>query len=442
MPRCLLGIALILICLPIRAADPSLSGESDDQFLLRLQRLGFDYFWREANATNGLIRDRSRPDSKCSVAAVGFGLSSLAIGIDHGWISREDGRRRVLATMTTLAGGRQGPETTGVNGYRGWFYHFLEMDSGHRAWKCELSSIDTALLLAGVLDASEFFDGSDSDEVRIRSLARGLVDRIDWAWMANGEATFSMGWHPESGFLSSRWVGYNEAMILYVLALGAGSESGQTGPRSKPPVAWEAWTTGYRWKRYEGFEFLQFAPMFGHQYSHCWIDFRGIADPFMRRRGITYFENSRRANLAQQAYCVSQSARFPNYGALEWGITACDGPEGYAAHGAPPAENDDGTLAPTAIAGSLPFAPEICIPALRHLEKAYKDKLWGPYGFRDSFNRSRDWWATDTLGIDQGPIVLMIENYRTGAVWRRIQQSPRVRSGLERAGFRPLSDRH
>ncbi len=422
--------------------------ESDEAFLDRLQRAAFDYFWIEAHPQNGLIRDRSTPDSKCSIAAVGFGLSALNIGVERGWISRSEGRERVRQTLRTFAEGRQGPEPEGTIGHRGWFYHFLEMNSAQRAWKCELSSIDSALLLAGVLDAREFFAGNDPQEVRIRALADELLARVDWAWMAEGQSTFSMGWHPETGFLRSRWVGYNEAMILYLLALGQGPDGKETrsdpGPTSGKPVTgtaanlsirWEAWTEGYQWRTNFGFAYVEFAPLFGHQYSHCWVDFRGTADAVMRGHGLTYFENSRRATLAQQAYCVANPGGFPNYGPLEWGLTASDGPDGYAARGAPPPENDDGTLAPTAPGSSLPFAPEICLPTLRNLERKYGANLWGRYGFRDAFNVARNWWATDTLGIDQGAILLMVENHRTGAVWRRLKGNAVIQRGLERAGF-------
>ncbi len=409
--------------------------ESDDAFLNRMERAAFDYFWNEANPANGLIRDRTTPDSKCSIAAVGFGLSALNIGVERGWISRAEARERTLTTLRTFADGPQGAEADGVIGHHGWFYHFLEMGSARRAWRCELSSIDTALLLAGVLDAQEFFSRREPEERAIRDLAQKLVDRVDWGWMTNGKDTFTMGWHPEKGFLESRWIGYNEAMILYLIALGSSGESGT--PNDPTRVRWEAWTSGYQWRWHHGFEFVEFAPLFGHQYSHCWVDFRGIVDAAMRPHGIDYFENSRRATLAQRAYCIANPGGFPNYGPLEWGLSACDGPKGYAARGAPPAENDDGTLAPTAVGGSIPFAPEICIPTLRHWERTYGKRLWGPYGFRDGFNRKEDWWATDTLGIDQGAILIMAENHRTGSVWRRMKSNRVIRRGLERAGFRP-----
>jgi len=420
----------------VLGAGDTLRVESDDAFLDRMERAAFDYFWNEANPKNGLIRDRTTPNSKCSIAAVGFGLSTLNIGVERGWIPRAAARQRVLTTLRTFADGPQGPQADGVMGHRGWFYHFLEMGSARRAWKCELSSIDTALFLAGVLDVQEFFSRQESDERAIRDLAQRLVDRVDWGWMTNGKDTFTMGWDPEKGFLESRWIGYNEAMILYLMALGASGESGATN--SPTPVRWEAWTSGYKWRQHHGFEFVEFAPLFGHQYSHCWVDFRGIVDAAMRPHGIDYFENSRRATLAQRAYCIANPGGFPNYGPLEWGLSACDGPKGYAARGAPPAENDDGTLAPTAVGGSIPFAPEVCIPTLRHWDRSYGKRLWGRYGFRDGFNRKEDWWATDTLGIDQGAILILVENHRTGAVWRRMKSNRVIRRGLERAGFRPL----
>ena len=247
----MLALWLVLLTVLPTARGVDVAGpESDDAFLERLERAAFDYFWLEASPANGLVRDWSRPDSKCSIAAVGFGLSAINLGIEHGWISRADGRARVLTTLQTFAKGRQGPEPSGMMGHRGWFYYFLEMDTGQRAWKCELSSIDTALLLAGVLDAQEFFSGADAEEARIRTLADQLVAGVDWAWMANGGNTFSMGWHPASGFITRRWVGYDEGMILYLLALGAPAAA---TPGPQPPVRWEAWTQGYQWRTNFGF---------------------------------------------------------------------------------------------------------------------------------------------------------------------------------------------
>jgi hypothetical protein len=403
----------------------------DDQFLDYLQQTGFDYFWYEANPLNGLIPDRSSADSACSIAAVGFGLTAIGIGIDHGWVSRAEGSARVLRTLRTFLEKPQGISASKAIGYRGWFYHFLDMKTGlrFRTFDTELSSIDTALLLAGVLYAKEYFNATNSDEPTIRAMADSLYNRVDWRWMARGGNMLSMGWLPDRDFLTSNWIGYNEAMLLYCLALGA-----PTNPL--PASAWDRWTSGYQWKTNGDQAFLSFAPLFGHQYSHCWIDFRHIADAYMRQRNTTYFENSRRATLAQRSYCMGKSSfRCDEPGKL-WGLTASDGPNGYTAHGAPPAQNDDGTIAPTAVAGSLPFAPEYCLPTLRYFYDRYRENIWTGYGFRDSFNLAANWWATDVLGIDQGPIVIMIENYRSGRVWQLLMQNDIIQRGLERANFR------
>lgn len=416
---------------PLEALSPPIV-QTDDQLLDAIERTAFEYFRSEADPATGLVRDRSTANSKCSIAAVGFGLSTWCIGVDRGYTTRAQAAERVRATLATFLNGPQGDSPSGVIGHRGWFYHFLEMESATRAWKCELSSIDTALFLAGALDASRFFSGRDPVEREIRKMAGELFDRVDWRWMCDGVEVLSMGWHPERGFIPRCWVGYNEAMLLYVLALGASRDP-------LPATSWDGWTRGYLWATHQGQSYLDFAPLFGHQYSHCWIDFRGRADAWMRSRGIDYFENSRRAVLAQQAYCVANPGRFAGYGPLLWGITACDGPNGYGARGAPPAENDDGTLAPTAVGASLPFAPEICLPTLRNIHQTWGNRLWTKYGYRDAFNPSQDWVATDVLGIDQGAMVLMIENHRTGAVWKRMEEHPVIQRGLRRAGFKRLA---
>ena len=413
------------------------SFKSDDDFLEYLQATAFDFFWFEANPANGLIRDRTQPTSPVSIAAVGFGLSAICIGVDHGWITRGEAADRVLRTLQTFHSAPQGPEKTGAIGHKGWFYHFLDFDDATRFRNSELSSIDTALLLAGILDARQFFSRDTDRERTIRLLADKIFDRIDWKWMLNGGDTLTMGWHPESGFISARWTGYNEASILYLLGLGAKQSN------ALEPKHWEAWTKTYQWRTSYGFSFIHFPPLFGHQYSACWIDGRDIADDFTARKGITYFENSRRATLAQREYCIANPQNFPGYGPEIWGLTACDGPgsngiHGYIARGAPPAENDDGTIAPTAAGGSLPFAPRECIAALRAMYDRYREQIWCGYGFRDAFNLKENWWDEDVLGIDQGAILLMAENLRTGRVWKRMRGNEVLQRGLKRAGFRPF----
>ncbi len=402
----------------------------DEAFLDLVQRTAFDYFWYEANPQNGLIKDRSSNASLSSIAAVGFGLSTITVGIDRGWIGREAGGARVLATLQFLWSSPQGSEAD-ATGYKGFYYHFLGMQSGRRALDSELSTIDTALLLAGVLHVEQYFDQPDPTETEIRALADAIYRRVDWPWMQVRSAKICHGWEPETGFLPYDWGGYNEAMILYLLALGS-----PTSPVTAE--AWTAWTSSYTWQTHYDLAFVVFPPLFGHQYSHIWVDFRGIQDAYMRAKGLDYFENSRRATLANRAYAIANPLGWVDYGENVWGLTASDIPASYGARGAPPPESDDGTITPTAAGGSFAFTPRESLASLRHMYAAYRTKIWGPYGFRDAFNPSKQWFATDYLGIDQGPIVLMIENYRTDRIWNVFMQHPAIQRGLARAGFIPM----
>ena len=402
----------------------------DNEFLDYVQQANFDYFWYAANPVNGLVPDRTATGSACSIAAVGFGLTAIGIGIDHGWISRTQGVARVLTTLNTFLQGPQGPNTSGTIGYKGWFYHFLDMNTAMRAPNSELSSIDTTLLLSGILYAKQYFNGTNSDETSIRTMADAIFNRVDWNWMARGTNLVSMGWFPSGSFIAGNWIGYDEGMILYLLGLGIA-----TNPL--PASAWTQWTSGYTWATYYGESFVPFPPLFGHEYSHCWVDFRHIGDSYMNSHSSTYFENSRRAALAQRAYCIANPAGRTGYSGTNWGLTACDGPTGYAAHGAPPALNDDGTIAPTAVGGAMAFTPEYSLPTLRHFYD-FRRNIWTAYGFRDAFNLSQQWYGPDELGIDQGPIVIMIENYRTQRPWRLFMQNAEIQRGLQQAGFVPL----
>jgi hypothetical protein len=456
--------ALVLLCLLPACAEPRTAAvgppEGEEAFLDSLQHRTFNFFRERANPANGLVPDRWPSESFSSVAAIGFGLTAYGVGIERGWMTRAEGRDRVLTTLRFLWTAPQGPEAAGVIGHNGLFYHFLDMGTGHRFQTVELSTIDTALLMAGVLFCAEYFDGADPAETEIRALADSLYRRVDWAWTLDAENNrISMGWHPESGPIEYDWHGYNEAMILLVLALGSPTHA-------VDPSTWDTYTSTYDWGEYYGQEHAGFAPLFGHQYSHVWIDFRGIQDAYMRGRGIDYFENARRAVLAQRAYAIDNPMGWEGYGEDAWGLTASDGPADttlavngeprrfftYAARGTSHTETrDDGTLAPTAAGGSVPFAPEIAIPALRAMRERWGEHLYGEYGFLDAFNPTFrfegvrlghgrvvpgvGWFDTDYLGIDQGPIVLMIENHRTGLVWDRMRRNPYILQGLRRAGF-------
>lgn len=400
-----------------------------------LERKAFDYFWLEANPANGLVRDRNQPNSPSSIAATGFGLTALGIGVNHGWITRVQAAERTLATLNTFWNSRQGDTAVGAIGNNGWFYHFLSMERATRYRNSELSSIDTALLLAGMLYSKEFFDKDSPLESEIRRLAGLIYDRVDWRWMANGSGSLSLGWEPETGFIKYRWRGYNEAMVLYLLGIGA-TTNGLSADQ------WHSWTSTFSWQTHYGQSYVTYPSLFVHQFSQCWLDLRGVNDDYLRSKGIDYFENSRRATLAQQAYAIANPGKFKGYGTNFWGFTACDGPattrfRGYYARGAH-ALVDDGTIAPSAVAASIVFTPQESISALRHFYSEYKDRLWSNYGFKDSFNLNANWWATDVLGIDQGAMLLMIENYRTQSVWRDFMKSPEIKRGLLAAGFRPI----
>ena len=401
---------------------------TDSEFLDLVSQTAFDFLWYEANPANGLVKDRSTPGSAASIASVGFALTAYGVAVEKGWITREQARARTLATVEFFWNAEQStaPDATG---YKGFFYHFLDMQTGKRRGTNELSTIDTALLLGGILYAREFFSGTDNDETRIRALADSIYRRVDWNWASPRPPRVALGWKPESGFLPFDWGGYNEAMILYLLGLGS-----PTHPL--PSNAWSAWTSTYGsdWTTYYGYTFLTFPPLFGHQYSHVWVDFRGIQDAYMRSKGIDYFENSRRATLAQRNYTIANPLKFVGYGPDGWGITASDYPGGYTARGAPPVQNDEGTLVPTGPGGSYAFTPTESLAALRNFYANYP-KLWGQYGFKDAFNPTKGWYATDHLGIDQGPITLMIENGRSEAVWRYFMQAPEIQTALTRAGF-------
>ncbi len=433
-----------------------------DPFLVDLQARTFRFFWETANPRNGLIPDRYPTPSYSSIAAVGFGLTSYPVGVERGYITRQQARQRVLATLRFLRNARQGPEPRGATGYKGFFYHFLDMKTGERFGDSELSTVDTAILLAGALFCQSFFDGAHPEEAEIRSLADGIYRRVDWRWAQPKGPAISLGWLPETGFLKYDWRGYNEAMIVYLLALAS-----PTFPVSTK--AWREWTSTYdhQWGTFFGQEFLGFPSLFGHQYTHVWTDFRGIRDAYMRKRGLDYFENSRRAVYAQQAYAIANPRRCRDYGETIWGITASDGPadivvedsngrrafRSYTARGMDATgKRDDCTLAPTAVVASIPFAPEIVIPATLDMHRRFGEHIYSNYGFLDAYNRTFSfafdfrlrhgrqvpafgWVNGDYLGIDQGAILAMIENYRSGLIWRVMRKNPYLRRGLERAGF-------
>ncbi|MDQ4076716.1 MAG: hypothetical protein M3220_10800 [Chloroflexota bacterium] len=413
----------------------------------RLEHDAFAYFLHTVNPDNGLVPDHTGEDVPASIAAVGLALAAYPIGVERGYIARADAAARTLTTLRFFKNSPQGTEPD-ATGYQGFYYHFLDIETGRRAWKSELSTIDTACLLAGALYAATYFDRDSQDEREIRTLADELYRRANWQWAQNGEPSLTHGWKPESGFLTDRWKGYSEALFVYVLGLGS-----PTYPL--PTESYDAWTSTYTWKNIYDYELLYAGPLFIHHYSHVWIDFRGIQDAYMREKGVDYFENSRRATHVQQQYAIRNPLAFKRYGKDFWGITASDGPGpatlevdgiqrhfyAYRARGAPYGP-DDGTIAPWAAISSLPFAPEIVLPATRHFIEVYPE-ITDAHGCKATVNPTfpaqsgdpRGWISPRHYGLNQGALIALLENYRSDQLWRLMRRCPYRVEGLRRAGF-------
>jgi hypothetical protein len=427
--------------------DPGVELPLTDQDFGALQFTTILYYLQCSNPDNGLIRDKTQPNAPASIAALGMALATIPVMVQRGVVIRDFAAKITLKRLKFLWECPQGPEPD-VSGYKGFFYHFLDIETGRRVWQCELSTIDSAFLFAGALTAAAYFDGDSADEEDIRRFARALYERADWNWARNHGPTLTHGWRPEDGFIPYRWRGYDEGLLLYVLGLGS-----PTHPL--PPESYAAYTESYEWKKIYDTELLYAGPLFIHQFSHMWIDFRGIRDEFMRRHDSDYFENSRRATYVQQQYAIHNPMEFIGYGEYCWGITASDGPGwtgrsvkgiqrqffGYLARGAPFGP-DDGTISPWVVVASLPFAPEIVIPTVRHFAEMNLG-MRSLYGFKPSFNQTYavedshpEWWVSPYhFGIDQGPVILMIENYRTGFLWDLMRRCPPIVAGLRKAGF-------
>jgi hypothetical protein len=405
-----------------RAAYGALKGplsEEDDRFLDEIERANYLFFWEQSNPQTGLTRDRFTVSGTdrggvSSIAATGFGLTALCIAEKRRYVAHGLARDRILATLRFL--------WNKLPHHRGFFYHFADMATGARQWDSEVSSVDTAILLCGVLMCTQCFDHEE-----LNDLAEDIFNRVDWTWLSEDTTLLPHGWMPEVGFLPYRWDGYSELMMMYLLGLGS-----ETHPL--PTGAWDAWkrtTFEYEGLRYVG----AFAPLFVHQYSQAWFDFRGKHD-----RYANYFQNSTVATQVHMRFCLELAKQFPDYSEDLWGITASDSEHGYVAWGGPPAVGPiDGTVAPSAAAGSLPFLSQSCLRVLRAIRARYGDRAWSRYGFVNAFNPLRKWYDPDVVGIDTGITMLMAENLRTGFVWEMFMKNREARHGMERAGFRPDS---
>ena len=453
---------LVLKCmqpLDIRAGMASLS-DDDTHFLNDVQQRTFKWFWDYSNPKNGLTLDRApRENAFASIAGVGFALTSYPVAVEREFLSRNQAVEKTLATLEFFVKSRQTEHPIQTTGHRGFYYHFLDPQSGLRFRNVELSTIDTALMMAGVLFCREYYNMDNKLEKRIRELSEFLYRRVEWGWAQVRGGLISHGWKPETGMLKHDYKGYNEAMLLYILALGSPTHPARDD-------SWQSFVRSCTWTDFYGQPHVNFTPLFGHQYSHVWIDFREIQDDYIRGHGIDYFENSRRATYAQRSYAIENPMGWKDYSSNIWGLTACDGPANfelgylgekrhfwtYTARGVSAlGTRDDGTIAPTAVGGSIAFAPEIVIPALKAMVNRYGEDLYTQYGFVDAFNPSfqfepaklshghmtegKGWFDNESLAIDQGPIILMIENYRSEFVWNIMKRSPYIQAGLKKAGF-------
>jgi len=390
--------------------------QPDDQLLEELEKANFQYFWEQAGSQTGLIKDRSdafKNDNRvvASIAATGFGLTALCIGQERGFVSPKDVKDRVLLTLRFLW--KKMPT------HRGFYYHFADINTGERTWDSEVSSVDTAMLLCGVLTCRRYFE----EHSEISLLAYEIFNRVDWTWLSEDTSLLPHGWTPEVGFLPYRWDYYSELMMMYLLGLGSLTH----------PLPVEAWNA---WKRikfeFGGLDYIgSFAPLFVHQYSQAWFDFRGKRDKY-----TDYFENSIKATEAHRRFCLELAKQFPDYSDDLWGITASDSEKGYVIWGGPPSMGPiDGTVVPSASAGSLPFLPQDVMRVLRNIKDHYP-RAWSRYGFVDAFNPLRNWYDADVVGIDLGITMLMAENARTGFVWNTFMKNPEAQRGMDRAGFR------
>lgn len=415
-----------------------------------IQQKTFLFFMNERNTDNGLVKDRSASWAPASIASIGFALPSYAVGVERGWINRNEAADITLRILRFFINSIQSPDTN-ATGYQGFYYHFLRMNSGTREWNCELSTVDTGLLMMGIIFSRNYFNQNNELENEIRDIAANLIGRMNWDFFkmpvsSEHANSISMGWTPEHGLHNMGWVGYNEALFLYILAAGSGMKNVE--------AAYESWLDSYDWRTpYPELSHAVFPPLFGHQFSHIFIDFRGLVDKYMKEKGIDYFENSRRATYVQRLYAIDNPKGWVGYDSLCWGISASDGPTekynfddknflGYAGRGTSGSDLnyfDDGTITPYASISSIVFAPEIVIPTIKSLNQKYGKGLWGPYGYFDAFNPTLNWFNKEYIGIAQGPLLLMIENFRSGLVWNYVMKDTVIQNGLKRLGFEYLN---
>ncbi len=397
-----------------RGEIDTLLAMGEDDLLETISKKVFNYFWEETDPQTGFIRDRSRTNVPSSIAATGFGLAAISIGVHRGWVDYDRARERVIKTLKNIK--------NKAEGHKGYFYHFIDMRTGKRAWQCELSSVDTALLFGGIIVAREYFECNE-----ITELADELYYAVEWPFMVepNTKGVY-MGWDPENGFDEYiLWDMYGEQMLMYILGLGSPTH----------PFPQETWHSFRRpVKLYDDIAYIycESESLFVYLFSHAFIDFRDKHDDY-----ADYWVNNKNAVKAHIAFCRNNPLGFEVFEKGLWGISASDGPDGYRNYGAT-VFTTDGTIAPYSVPGSYPFVPEEALSTIRLMVDLYGENIWDAnrYGFVSAFNPERNWYSGEFIGIDLGIMLLMMENYRSEFIWDHFMRNEYVQRGMEKAGFR------
>lgn len=401
---------------------------SDEELLTMVQEYTFRYFWNFAHPVSGLARERNTSGDVVTMGGSGFGVMAILVGIERGFISREQGLQRLLKIVTFLEN---------ANRFKGVFPHWMHGSTGDVIPFSQQDNggdiVETAFLFEGLLTVREYFDGATTDEIALRNKITAMWEAIDWNWYRKqNQNVIYWHWSPNFNFAINLPVrGFNETHMVYLLAL-----SSPTMP-VPPNLYTQGWagnpnyvngSTYYGYKLDVGFG--NGGPLFFSHYSYIGFDPRYVRDAY-----TNYFIRNRNHTLINRAYCIDNPKNYPGYSEVSWGLTASDDPiVGYKAH-EPSSGGDNGTITPTAALSSMPYTPEESLDALKHFYRDRGAKLWGPMGFYDAYNDAQNWVASSYLAIDQGPIIGMIENYRTELLWDNFMKNPEIHAGLAKAGF-------
>jgi exo beta-1,2-glucooligosaccharide sophorohydrolase (non-reducing end) len=413
---------------------------TDDELLTMVQQASFRYYWEGASPVSGMTRE-SIPGNDRIVAtgASGFGVMALVVGVDRGFITREQGVERMLKITRFLEH---------ADRFHGAWAHFMDGSGDATSGKAlpvfgayddGADLVETSFMMEGLLTARQYFDHDTAQERELRQRITQLWGGVDWSWFRRDPKNDAIFWHwsPDyAWFIHFRLAGWNEVMITYLEAIASPTHA---VPASFYYTGWAGSSSYSQPHKVEGIELKVGegvgGPLFFTHYSFMGFDPRGIHDKY-----TDYFDQNQNMAKINLAYCERNPGRHAGYGKDDWGVTAVDGPGGYVPYEPNPANNyelDDGTLAPTGAIASMPYLPEASMRALKHFYRDRGAELWGPFGFRDAFNQQQDWVANINMGLNQAPMVVMIENYRTGLIWKTFMKNPEIKPALERIGFKP-----